>query len=372
MVARQIAQTCDQSHQVISVGKEFLSNFAHYAERSVYLSDGCVDTSRAPDLYLNELAREIAPVRMTGNYGGEVLRGVRAFKPEESLPGLFPPECLSDAKATYADLLKGHPVSFAVFKQGPWHHHGILSLEETQLSLRSPFLDNDFVRTVFRGPKQTFASNETSLRLIADGNRTLVGIATDRGVAGGRGRLSETAWRSLLEFQFKAEYAYDMGMPQWLAQFDHVVSPLRMERLFLGRHKIFHFRTWYRDVLAGYVREMLLDPRTLSRSYIERKKLEAIVHGHLKGNRNYTNEIHKVLTLEIIHRLFLDNPERGDFRGRARPLATQSQFTAESPLGSTEVQEVPLVPVGGVGKCTAYRMPSRYSSQYKHKAYRCQ
>ena len=40
---------------------------------------------------------------------------------------------------------------------------------------------------------------------------------------------------------------------------------------FLGRHKTFHFRVWYRDALAGYVQEMLLDPRSLSRSYIERK-----------------------------------------------------------------------------------------------------
>jgi asparagine synthase (glutamine-hydrolysing) len=52
---------------------------------------------------------------------------------------------------------------------------------------------------------------------------------------------------------------------------------------------------------------MLLDPRTLSRPYLERRQLEAMVEGHLKGNRNYTAEIHKVLTLELIHRLFLDS-----------------------------------------------------------------
>jgi asparagine synthase (glutamine-hydrolysing) len=102
-----------------------------------------------------------------------------------------------------------------------------------------------------------------------------------------------------------------MGMPQWVAKVDHSVSFLKLERLFLGRHKVFHFRTWYRDALAGYVREMLLDPLSLSRPYIERSGLETIINGHLKGNRNYTNEIHKVLTLEMIHRLFLDHPGRG-------------------------------------------------------------
>ena len=88
-LARQIAQRCGQPHQVIEVGNEFLSRFPHYAERAVYLTDGCIDVGRSFDLFLNERARRIAPVRMTGNYGGEVLRGVRAFKPEEPSVGCF-------------------------------------------------------------------------------------------------------------------------------------------------------------------------------------------------------------------------------------------------------------------------------------------
>jgi asparagine synthase (glutamine-hydrolysing) len=113
--------------------------------------------------------------------------------------------------------------------------------------------------------------------------------------------------RGLLEFTFKAEYAYDYGMPQWVARVDHLFSTFHLERLFLGRHKYYHFRVWYRDALSDYVREMLLDPRTLSRPYIERRALETMVRGHLEGNRNYTTEIHKVLTLELLHRLFLDS-----------------------------------------------------------------
>jgi asparagine synthase (glutamine-hydrolysing) len=51
---------------------------------------------------------------------------------------------------------------------------------------------------------------------------------------------------------------------------------------------------------------MLLDSRTLSRPYVERKGVERIVKGHLEEGRNYTSEIHKLLTLEIQHRLFVD------------------------------------------------------------------
>ena len=71
-----------QPHQVIPVGDEFFARFAHYAERSVYLTDAGVEVNRAPDLYLSEKAREIAPVRMTGLYGDEIQRPqIRAFKP---------------------------------------------------------------------------------------------------------------------------------------------------------------------------------------------------------------------------------------------------------------------------------------------------
>jgi len=309
VVARHVARACEQSHEVIPVGQEFLSRFPYYAERTVYLTDGCLDLTHSPDLYLNEKARLIAPVRMTGNYGSEVLRGARAFRPGEPASGLFSSDFLPsvrEASDTYAGLLRGHPVSFAVFRQAPWHHYGLLSLEQTQLSLRSPFLDNDLVRLVFRAPKSVLANNDFCLRLIGDGDAALREIRTDRGLNGSRGGLSAAAYRGVLEFFFKAEYAYDSGMPQWAARVDHLLAPLHIERLFLGWHKFHHFRVWYRDALSGYVREILLDSRTLARPYLEPRRLKAIVEGHLKGHRNYTTEIHKVLTLELFHRLFLD------------------------------------------------------------------
>jgi asparagine synthase (glutamine-hydrolysing) len=308
-LARKVALACGQSHQVIPVGNDFLSQFSHYAERTVYLTDGCMDVSHAPDLYVNERAAAIAPVRMTGNYGGEVLRRVRAFKPGQPTHGLYRPELLSyvdQASATYGRLIEGHPLSFAVFRQAPWHHYGLLALEQTQLTLRSPYLDNDVVKTVFRAPQSVLTSNNISLRLIADGDPGLRRLRTDRGVGGNGSRLLAAAARGYLEFTFKAEYAYDYGMPQWVARVDHAFSALHIERLFLGRHKFYHFRVWYRDAVADYIRELLLDSRTLSRPYLERKGVEEIVAAHLKGDRNYTSAIHKLLTLELIHRLFVD------------------------------------------------------------------
>jgi asparagine synthase (glutamine-hydrolysing) len=314
-LARKIAKVCNQPFEVIPVGSEFLSRFPDYAERTVYLTDGCAYVNRASDLYVNERAAQIAPVRMTGNYGSEILRHLRGFRPVEPAAGLFRPEFLShvhQAHRTYAELVRGHNLSFIAFQQTTWHHYGLLALEQTQLSQRSPYLDNDLVRTAFRAADSAVAktdifedSNDCS-RLISDGNAALGRIRTDRGLGGASGNPFNAITRGWLEFSFRAEYAYDYGMPQSVARIDHFFSRLHLERLFLGRHKFNHFRVWYRDTLSEYVRQMLLDPRTLSRPYLDRNGVGVIVRGHLKGNRNYTTEIHQLLTLELLHRLFFD------------------------------------------------------------------
>jgi asparagine synthase (glutamine-hydrolysing) len=307
LIGKQVARLWGQSHERIEVGSAFLSRFPEYAERTVFLTDGCADVSSSPVLYTNERARAIAPTRMTGNYGSEVIRGSRMFKAVDPLPGLFCSELtehFAQARSTYTALGRSHPVTFAVTRQAPWHNYGLFVLEGTQLTVRSPFLDNDLVRTVYRAPAACYGSADVCLRLIADGNAELRKTGTDRGIgrAGMRGALSQR----LREFSFKADYAYNHGMPQWLARIDHLLAPLRLERLFLGRHKYSHFRIWYRDALSNYVQEMLLDTRTLTRWFIDRGTVERIVAKHVTGEGNYTFAIHRLLTLELLHRSLLE------------------------------------------------------------------
>jgi len=133
------------------------------------------------------------------------------------------------------------------------------------------------------------------LRLIAEGKKESATVPTDRGLAA----IGEVFWlrfyRGFLEFQFKAEYAYDMGMPHWVARIDHAFSS-------------FHLDAWFseapRSSISGSGTEMPLlvrlgkccsTPKS-SRPYIERTTLESVVQSHLKGDRNYTEEIHKLLT----------------------------------------------------------------------------
>ena len=304
-LARKVASICNQSHEVITTGEEFLSRFDRYAERTVYLTDACVDLGRSPDLYVNEKARQIAPVRMVGTYGSEILLQSVMFKAVQPMSGLYHQGMstwLQRAEATYYDCLKGNQSTFVAFRQSPWHHFGVLELEQTQVEVRTPFLDNDLVKTAYRAPKVENLNQECRIRLVQCGNPALAALRTDRGTRG----LNSYLTRAALQFSFKAEYAYDYGMPQWLASLDYAFSFVHFERMWVGRHKIFHFRPWYRDQLSQYVRDMLLDPRSLGRPYLNRDAVANIVTGHLNGTRNYTIEINRLLTLELAHRLFID------------------------------------------------------------------
>jgi asparagine synthase (glutamine-hydrolysing) len=309
-IARRVAEVCRQPYEIIPIGPEFLSKFPHYAERSVYLTEGGVDVYRASDLFVSEKARAIAPAKVVGTYGSEIIRRAVMFKAVKPPEGLFKQEFLphvAQAENAYADLRREHPLTFAAFRQSPWYHQGILALESTQLSVRSPYLDNDFVRTVYRAPKSdALEKDDVRLRLIRDGDPRLGKILTDRGIGGNPANPISALAHGYMEFTFKAEYAYDYGMPQWMSRVDHSASALHLERIFLGRHKTSHFRVWYRDQLSAYVRQILLDRNTLSRPYLEPKAIEAVVNGHTKRGLNYTSAIHKLLTLELVQRLFFD------------------------------------------------------------------
>ncbi len=308
-LARRVAGVCRQPFQVIRLDRAFLADFPRLAERTVYLTDGIMDVSGAPELYVNRLARDIAPVRLTGNYGQEILAGSVDFQPQKLDGALFSNEfsgLMAAAAETYAAEREGRRLSFVAFKQVPWFHISRLSIEQAQLTPRSPILDNDVVALSFRAPESLTSSTALQLRLVAEGRPALARFGTDRGLRHRPLPLLTRLTHELRQFSFKAEYAFDYGMPPGLVRIDRLLRPFHPERLFLGRHKFYHFRVWYRDALSGYVKDVLLDPRTLGRPYLAARRLEEVVRAHTEGRANHTRIIHKILTAELIHRLFID------------------------------------------------------------------
>ena len=308
-IAQRVAKLCRQSHETIVVESKFLTEFPDLAEKAVYVSDGTMDVTGAVELYVNKIARRIAPVRLTGNYGSEMLRGNVAFGPRSIREEFFEQDfarLMRIGATTYRRERQGHPVSFIAFKQVPWHHHSRLAVELSQLTARSPYLDNELVALMYQAPPDLVASQKPSFRLIADGNLDLARIPTDRGLLYPPIPVVTRCHHAYEEFTFMAEYAYDYGMPQWLVGIDHVLAPLRLEKMILGRHKFYHFRVWYRDRFSQYLKDILLDSRARNRPYINGRLLEEMVKKHIQGTRNYTSEIHRILTAELIQRQLVE------------------------------------------------------------------
>ena len=302
-IGKKVASACQQRHETIRINKDFFSEFPALAKRSIYYSDGTMDVSGSAELYMNRKARDIAPVRLTGNYGDQVIRGVIGFKPLDLFPEIFEDEFslrMSDAKrARIPD--QRDALSFFCTAQVPWYHYPRHALEMSQLTVRSPFLDNDLVSLAYQAPDPC-RDLKTSLRFIEAGDPSLARIPTDMGVSLPSAFLIGTARRRFQAFTKKAEYAYDYGMPRWLAKLDNALSPAHLEKLFLGRHKYYHFRIWYRNELKNYVQSLLLDSRTLKRPYLRGNNLEKMVKAHINGLNNHTQEIHWILTSELIQR----------------------------------------------------------------------
>ena len=308
-LARQLAKLTQQPYQIIPIDGVFLSEFPSLVEKVAYIGEGNLDASGSIDIFVQREARKIAPVRVTGTNGGELLRRLVMFKPSGLAEGMLDPDMgrsLREAASTYAEELNCHKLTFTAFKQTPWSMNSKFVVERSQITMRLPFCDNELVRLSYQAPPSFAEANEPALRLIADGNSALGRVGTDRALHIESIPLLGKVRHLIEEFTFKAEYAYDIGMPQWLARTDRALAPLHVENLFLGRHKFHHFRVYYRDELGRYLQEVLLDPRTLGRPFLNRPRVEAMVRGHVGGYGNYTMEIHKLLTIELMQRQLIE------------------------------------------------------------------
>ena len=154
-VSRQVAKATDTPYQVLELGSEYVSKLPAYLERAVRIADGYMGLGGAAELYSNERARAIAPIRLTGNYGGELLRGVRAFKCQPQLAGGLERDLaplVSNAKMQFDSMARLPRPTFAAFYQAPQQDFGRTAIERSQITPRTPFLSNEIVALAYLAP----------------------------------------------------------------------------------------------------------------------------------------------------------------------------------------------------------------------------
>lgn len=309
-IAAKIATLCQQHHEIIRLTRKYFSEFPALAKKVIMYTDGTMDVSGTAELFVLRQAKEIAPIRLTGNYGDQVLRGLVGFQQKPLDNSIFDSKFLfsiNNGFESYRQLKSERYLDFFISYQLPYYHYSRLCLEQAQLLMRTPFLDRDLLNIIFSLKQGDSFDVPLTLKLIYDGNPDLAKLTTDRGNRYPSIPVITPSKRAVKEFLYKAEYAFDYGMPNWLAKIDNSLKNLNMQKGFLGRQKYYHFRTWYKNELSDYVKEMLLSPRSLSRPYLKKECFKKIIRSHMDGKGNYTREIHSVLSCELLHRYLIES-----------------------------------------------------------------
>jgi asparagine synthase (glutamine-hydrolysing) len=325
-LARHVAKLCGLEHKILRLGADFFSNFGSYTDRTIYITDGCLGTLGAHEIYLNRQARALSPVRLTGVFGGEIFRGVSMFKPFRLSPGLVNPDLDHSLNSMAQEWKRNsqHPLTFTAFREIPEKRFGTPAASRSQLNFRTPYLDNEIVALAYRAPDSFGASLLPALRFVKNNHPSLSNVPTDMGEMGGANVFAAALRRILSKAVCKLDYLYAEGLPGRLSSFDRLFDRVGSGARLFGRHKFLHYRKWFGRELADYIAVVLKEVQSRRSPFWNSGFLEILANEHMNGRRNYMHEIDAVLTLEAVERLlFHDCP-----RGLEQPMPAISRAAA--------------------------------------------
>jgi asparagine synthase (glutamine-hydrolysing) len=333
-IAGRIAAVCGLEHHALRIGRDFFDGFASFADRTVYLTDGYFGVLSAHEIYMSRLARQLSPVRLTGNYGGEVLRGVSTFKPIPLTDGLVNPQLFPAMRSSIEQVAgwKKHQFAFAAFREVPWNLFGNLQAGRSQIGFRTPYLDNEIVALAYRTPESLRRSRATALHLVKENHPSLAAIPTDRAHLGHSRGIGNFLRRSFAEITFKLDYYNNEGFPSWLSPLDPLFHGIASQLGLVGLHKHLHYRRWLKYKLAAYASGALEEAWRLGSPFWNIGFLKQIAANHMRGRGNYVLDINAVLTLEAVDRLLF---RKFSCEGKISSLDTMED-NATASVGKTE------------------------------------
>lgn len=298
-VAGTVARTLGIRHEVLRLGEDFLQNLKGYAERAVFLSDGLTHICGAHDYYLGLAASRRSPVRLTGNFGSEILHGTDTFKPLGVNANLFAPELASkrlEAEDTLAQYRLRHPVTFAALCQVPWKISPAISAGDAAVKVRTPYIDPQVIRLAYRMSPTVGSSRRLVGQLIKELNPKLAAIPTDRGESI---VFDETSYAraGIAKLTFKADYLLGDDMPRALQAF-----PWLRRAAPWTRHRYLDYRVWLRRYCRDWVLDILQDPETEQRDYMNRAAVRSLAREWDAGAPYRLADVDMILTLESVQR----------------------------------------------------------------------
>jgi asparagine synthase (glutamine-hydrolysing) len=116
----------------------------------------------------------------------------------------------------------------------------------------------------------------------------------------------------MVEFAFQIPGHMKLAGGQTKAIYKEALRDLLGDELTFRRKQMFTLPIgdWFRQALAGYCRDLLLDGRLESRGIVDGNMLASMLESHISGRANYTRQLRALISLEIWFRLFIDqDPE---------------------------------------------------------------
>jgi asparagine synthase (glutamine-hydrolysing) len=299
-----VATVCGLEHTAIPIGSDFLTDYQGYLDRTVYVTDGSAGPLGAHEIYYSKLARQHSLVRLTGNYGSEILRSMSTFKPARRPPGFLSVANEDLLAAARISETGDESVTQSAFREIPWHLFGTLSACRSLQVFRTPYLDNELVRLACQAPESARNSPNAALKLIQACDPRLARVPTDRGVKAGDGKAISMLKRVGTGLSFKLDYLDKEGLPGKLRAMDPVLDAMARLGL-LGRHKFLPYRRWFRKELRPVLRQGIERARDHHLPWIDAANLDVVDSEHFTGRVNHLSQINAILSLEAVNRLLV-------------------------------------------------------------------
>ncbi len=308
-IGRRVAHSMGLEHHTLRVESEFIRSFGDFVDKTVYVTDGTLGALGAHEIYLSAKARELSAIRLTGNFGSELLRGMSTRKPLNLVPEFVNPGFLANVTAWRSMSSSENPLTRAAFEEVPLHLFGGLAAARSCLTVRTPYLDNELVRLAYRAPAMSRRSPDSALRLISTGDSALRMIPTDRGYS----CASRSPWsvlrRLFCEVTFKLDYLDKEGLPGSLSYFDVLSTPLARIGV-LGLHKFLPYRRWFQREFSQHIGDVIDATGAREHQFFDQRFLKEMGEAHSRSSKNLLREINAVLTIDAVERTLIAMPPR--------------------------------------------------------------
>jgi len=313
VLARRLARRLGVEADFLRIDPDFFPRFAELAREALYLSDGQGDATNAHILHVLDQVPAGRRHVLTGKYGSQTFRGIASHAFDFNQMGIFPllapgPRedlaarargALERSRASFGEGLReaDRDLLFLLLEECRRVWGGNLAIERHRIWPLTPYVDNDVIDFMFATAPRLRRGSVLQKALVARRRPDLAAVPTNRGETGRPGNLASRLEATV----FRARFLADL-----VANSRRFPPRLRLDRLPLARLGTTQYRTWFRGPLAGTVKEILLDPRGLERGLLDPRAVERAVTEHVTRRADRSNELRKLLSLEITQRLFAD------------------------------------------------------------------